>query len=760
MVIHSVLDVETYLECSDFNIAHYRPYIDQAAKKELKVYDLKLQRATLGFDANLTISKKDEQIEVDVSDANLNLNRVALNKKSTKKRLVDFTDFSVNGLSLNTKSKSIDIKKTTLKNLNIKTTMHKDGSINVDNIVVPKEAKKSKQVKSKKEQDYRVRLKYFALQSAKVNFNDKTLNPSLLTKVDRININAYNIDSKSYSWLNYDLSLRLNSKGYVKSKGRLRHPHLNQKGSFDLNKISLKEFSPYIEKNAYIRLEDGYINLKTVTQYAKSKNEADIKVSGSLDINEFFLLDERDDSTLLSFNNLALKSFSYEMFPNRAYIDEVNLESFYLNALVDENKTMNLASLSKLQSDDNTTVSEDTNETAFPFKIMKLGVSSGSAIFADLSLPLKFKTNIHDLNGVVYSISSEKGEISYVDIVGEIDKYGSTKLVGSIDSSNPSSYTDLALNFRNLELNSLTGYSASFAGYEIDSGKLFLDLDYKIADSELLGKNSIMIKKIELGEEIEDENSSSLPLGFAIALLEDSDNIIDIDMPIEGNIDEPDFKYGALVWKTFGNLILGAVTSPFKFLGATMGIDGDKLSFVEFEKGLSVILPPEREKLDNITKLMLKRPKVVLKIIPQYDIKQDKLALQRQKLVNIVVEKSGIKNKKEQETAMNINLLEDIYEELIPSKDPQDIEESLEKVYKGAALKREYLNALIKETINMQVVTQEELEALAIKRVELLKEYLVDMKGIDTQRILIQPIQSIDEEEDKWVRTKMEIDIN
>ena len=157
---------------------------------------------------------------------------------------------------------------------------------------------------------------------------------------------------------------------------------------------------------------------------------------------------------------------------------------------------------------------------------------------------------------------------------------------------------------------------------------------------------------------------------------------------------------------------------------------------------------------------MLKRPKVVLKMVPQYDIKRDKLALQRQKLVKIVVEKSGIKNKKEQETAMNIDLLEDIYEEIIPSKDPQDIQVSLEKVYKGAALKREYLNALIKETMAMQAVTPEELEALATNRVELLKEYLVDIKGIDTQRILTQPIQSIDEEEDKWVITKMEIDIN
>ena len=131
-----------------------------------------------------------------------------------------------------------------------------------------------------------------------------------------------------------------------------------------------------------------------------------------------------------------------------------------------------------------------------------------------------------------------------------------------------------------------------------------------------------MIKKIKLGKELEGDNVNHL--------LEDNDGIID----------EPNFKYGALVWKTLGNLIAKAVTSPFKFLGSMMGMNGEDLEFVAFEFGKSDITPPQREKLDKIAKLMRKRPKISLKVNAVYDEVDDLKALKLQKLVAMVMVKT------------------------------------------------------------------------------------------------------------------------
>jgi len=780
-VVHKVLNVKSQTSCSDLDVVHYKPYIDEIVSSELKVYDLKLRSLVAGFDANVTLQDINSSLVVDVGGANLNLSKFAINKKTTNRRLATFSNFDVSGIKLNTQTKEVSVVDTTMKYLNIRTSRLKDGTIDVQNIVVPKKskpyAKKTKSKKSKKkEKDYRVKLKKVALKAAKVSFKDEVLSPSVTNKIDKIYLSAYNIDSKKYSWLKYYFSARVNDGGKIKASGNLRHTPLREKGSLEINKISLKELTPYIQEKAHVSVEDGYISLKTKTSYAKSKSKTkpDLSIDGSFKLDEFFANDSRNQSSLIAFSDINLKKFTLELSPDRLFVNEIDINSFYVNAIVDENKTMNFASLVKVQEDDNSTVEQvdetvavlDTNSTdnnttipePFPVKIMKVNVAYGSAHFSDASLPIHFKTNIHDLNGVIYAISSLPNETSYVDIVGEVDRYGSTKLKGSVNASNPKAYTDLDFNFRNLDLSAMSGYSSTFAGYKIKNGKLFLNLNYDILESELAGENSLIIKNMELGDELEVEGGSSLPLGFVIALLEDDEGVIDIDMPIRGNVDEPDFKYGALVWKTLSNLILKAVASPFKFLGSMMGMDGDKLEYAEFEGGSLNILPPEQEKLDNISKLMLKRPKISLSIGGGYNLDTDKESMQKIKLANLIVKLSGAKNEEEKVNAMTIDLLEDIYEDARDDDKLDKIEDALEEKYdKDDEFERAYLQALIKECSLIQEVSELEMQELAKQRSAVIKSYLVDNKGVEVSRVKEVDISVVPNEDNTLVKSKLEV---
>ncbi|MBU1657424.1 DUF748 domain-containing protein, partial [bacterium] len=761
---HQVLDAQTYSKCSGFDFVHYRPYIDAMAKKSFQTHDVKLESAQSSFDANVSVWDIDSQWIVNVNDANFNLTQFALSKKSTKEELVKFSSFDMSGVRLNTKSREVVIQKTSLENLDIQTSRLKEGTLNIENLIVPHPQSVSSHslAESKKEKEFKILLKHFALKSSRISFNDKLFSPSILTQIDTINVNAYEIDSQINSRFKYDARLRINNSGTVKSSGAIQHTPFEQNGVFELQKLSLKEFTPYVQENAYLKIDDGFLSLKTKTKYSKNVEDADLKVDGSLHLEGLFINDSRDESSLLSLSDLKLNAFTYEMFPNRLFINSIDLNSFYVNAIIDEKKNMNFASLMKKKAEENSTqvphAKENETKQEFPIKIMKLNVDMGSAHFADLSLPIQFKTHIHDLKGSVYSLSNIAGETSYVDVAGEIDRYGSTQLKGSINAGDPKSYTDLDFNFKNLELNSLSGYSANFAGYKIDKGKLYIDLGYKILDSELVGKNSIVIKNIELGEEMKDENITSLPLGLAVALLEDRDGIIDINMPVEGNIDEPDFKYGALLLKTLGNLIVKAVSAPFKALGSMLGMDAEGLEYIEFESGLVHILPPEKEKLDNISMMMIKRPKISLSIRGKYDEITDKEALQKEKLIALVIKKSGRKNKENHETAMTRELLENIYGDFgADGKVLNAMKIELKKRYKDKAFEREYLNSLIRECIKVQPLAKEELLSLAQKRAEELSSYLVGEKGVEISRIEILDADSADGKSDRFVKTKLDI---
>ena len=764
-IAHNALDVATSLECREFDIVHYRPYIDAIASDMLKVYDLKLASAWLDFDADIRLQQQENDLLVDVNNSNVKLYDFLLRKKSTQEKLVGFEHLSVFDMNLSTQNKEISLAKTELASLDVELKRLKEKRLNLENLVVFKEDRGvEKKTKSKDEKPYRVKLKHFALQEGQIGFRDETLRKQAYLELDRIKLNAYNIDSKEKSWLSYDLALRTNKSGELFTKGKLRHTPLKQNSQLQLSKISLKAFAPYIQEQTYIALNDGFISMKSDISYEASKSKPDLLVKGSFVLNNFFLSDTRDGSLLFSVIGLDLDAFTYEYAPDRFYVNEMGVDSFYLNAIIDEHKNFNLASLIKKQSTTEPS-KEPKKEKAeaqepFPATIAKITVANGSANFADLSLPIKFATNIHDLGGAIYSVSTTKEEASIVDITGEVDKYGVTSLKGSVDSADPKRYTDLKFIFKNLALSSMSGYSASFAGYKIDQGKLNLDLAYNIVNSQLMSSNGVVIDKIELGDTIEDENITKLPLGFVIALLEDKDGIIDIDLPIEGDVDKPDFKYGGLVVKTLTNLVIKAVSSPFRFLGSMMRIDGESLEYAEFEAGSEAILPPEKEKFDSIAKMLEKRPKIALNISANYDKNLDLQALRYQKLVELVVKKSGLINKEEYRSALNIDLLEDIYEELGGDAEKlETIEEELDAKYDAKAYKVEYLKALVNECSSLQTVTQQELEDLAKRRMENIGNYFRVEKQLAIERIKLGEISEVKMDEGSVVHSKLALDV-
>jgi len=757
--------------CRDIDIAHYRPYIDAAAQKSLKKYDLSLEHALVDISAKAELFQDaNESYNMVVADANLSLKQLLLRKKSTRENVLAFQGFNVKGVHLSTAQKEILVSDVSLNRLLANLVRNKENVLNINDIVIPKKSQKKEKMYSKKEQSYSVKVKHIALNDAKIAFLDKALEKAQKHTLDRININVNNFDIQKRSWLQYTASMRVNKKGKIKARGKLRHTPLKQNGSIDAKKISLTELTPYLQTKSYVSVDDGALSFSLKESYAKSKKYPDLRMHGELSLNSLFISDTHDvNASLFSLNELRVHPFTLELFPNRLYVDAVDIDSFYVAAKIDENKTINFAKLMKqssapLQQADNNTTLKETQKTeeknAFPVKIVKLNVKNGSAEFRDFSLPIKFKTNIHDLQGGVYAISSSPGDTTYVDISGEVDKYGSTKLKGSVDSFNPKEYTDLNFNFKNLDLHSMSGYSASFAGYEIASGKLYLDLGYEIMHSKLNATNNIMIKKIKLGKELEGDNINHLPLGFVIGLLEDNEGIIDIDMPIEGNVDEPDFKYGVLVWKTLGNLIAKAVTSPFKFLGSMMGLDGEELEFVAFEFGSSTITPPQREKLDKIVKLMRKRPKITLKVDAVYDEKDDLKALKLQKLVSMVMKISGEENIKNAKTALNVDILEDVYDELRDDDKADQLKEKLEKEHEDEKeFDRAYQNALIELCTEIQPVSKEELMALAKKRAENIQTYLVQEKSLEMRRVLQGEVKKLDNSEDGVVKLTLNIEV-
>ncbi|MCL4194732.1 MAG: DUF748 domain-containing protein [Thermoguttaceae bacterium] len=193
-------------------------------------------------------------------------------------------------------------------------------------------------------------------------------------------------------------------------------------------------------------------------------------------------------------------------------------------------------------------------------------------------------------------------------------------------------FVDLTITNANTQLTPLTGYLEKFGGYPLMKGRVSSSLHYHVEGNALQAENKIQVDQLTLGAHNNSPDATSLPLKLGVALLKDSNGRIELDVPVSGRLDDPQFSLGPIVLKILVNMVVKAAASPFKLLGALVGGGGDELSFVEFQPGSTNLVEGELAKLGKLTAALAKRPALSLEIEGAIDPKIDRDALAKLKL--------------------------------------------------------------------------------------------------------------------------------
>ncbi|MFA6144462.1 MAG: DUF748 domain-containing protein [Sulfurimonas sp.] len=674
--------------------------------------------ATMG---GITLSS--QQLSIDpkkLLNGQLNTGKVEVHTLRDSKKIASLESIAVEGLALNREAQNTHIQNVSINGATTSFKRLKDGTIDLQQLIAPSPNTKT-QAKKSEEKPWHYRVDNFGVNNGKIGFIDTLPSQNIAVNIDNLFLDVKGFSSNPKETMIIESRARINEKTTLKIASKLRRETLQSTGNFELTHFPLPLIDPYIEPSSYAALRRGDLGIKGIYSFTLAKTS----VAGKLSLNDWVVEDRRDKSVVLGWNRIGVTPFKYAYPDNRLKINHLSVEGLYTNILIDQNKTVNFSTLGKApKSDTNESNATTKGGNTFGLDIVKLAVSNSSATFSDLSLPLPFKTTIHDLSGEVLGISTTQNVSTIVKLRGGVDAYGLAKIDGSLNTKDPKGFTDMHVAFENLELKNYTPYSLQFMGYKIADGRLFLNLGYKITQGALNAQNNVVIKKIALGEEI--EGGAKWPMKLVVALLEDSEGVIDIDLPIEGNVTDPNFRYGKVVWQVIGNLFTKAVTSPFRLLGSLMGMNSedDALSKVSFEEGEVTVSPPMREKLDKLATVMAKRPKLFVTVHGGYATQEDTHALQVQKLITTIIAQHP-KQKLSPADAISVENLEFMAKKQMAASQLKDLRITTEKKYpQEAEFIQNYTASLIEKLSALQIVTKEELESLGDTRAKTVADCL------------------------------------
>jgi hypothetical protein len=526
------------------------------------------------------------------------------------------------------------------------------------------------------------------------------------------------------------LALQINERAGLEVDGALNLASGDGTIKFALSELPVPWFNPNLPAALKAEITDGAI---TIAGQLALADFGPTTVSADGEIRDFLGKISGEEASLTSWDTVRWEQLLVNLDKRRIDLAKLSINNYSGRVHIFEDGSINTQNVWEQEVGDRAEeVREEINqEGPWSYSLPLISFTDSDIDFMDESLPLHFRTVIGDIKGEIKGLSSDAGTSAEVRINGSVDGYAPVKLLGSIEPFQEPPNLDLDLTFDGMDMATLTPYSGTYAGYAIDRGILNLDLRYALQEGKLDGKNEVLIQQLKLGEKIDSDKALDVPLKLGLALLTDLNGVIDLKVPVEGDLEDPEFRLGSVIMTAFVNLIAKAATAPFALLGGLVGSEED-LQRINFPSGSAELDEAGRSNLAQLSSALNQRPALTLVIMGRLQPEADREKLQEQTLAQQLLD-GGLSP-----------------EQL--DKKGGAWEKAVKKLYKARVAEgtvsagEDKVSPLDAYTLLLKSVdvSDEQLSRLAEDRARAIKAFLVNEAQLPADRAVIEQVSAVD----------------
>lgn len=712
---------EGSLSLSNISLAPLSRFIEPWVKFELT-------EGRLNIAGRYRISWADA-LSYQIDQASLTLKELALAPRDTgflPDTSISLGELHIGGVTVDGTDETVSVESVSLE-VAVVNGWSEGLQVSVAEMFAPRDRAETEPKPEAAASDWSIAVSTTTIQNSEIHWRSEYTEPALLS-VTPIAAKVSELRWPLSGDTSADLSLAINNKASLTLAAQLTLGNGSGAVQYALTELPLAWFNPNIPAGITASIDTGLVG---VSGSMDLENFAPVKIGSDGAISNFSITVEEEENAVTSWDSVRWKKLGVDLNQKELILEELLINNYSGRLHIHTDGTVNAQRAFAAESgtsQEATAPENNLSEEPWSFSIPSISITDSKLDFMDESLPIAFRTVIGSLNGGISGLGSKASDEASVDLSGSVDGYAPVKLAGTARPFAKAPALNLGLTFDGVDLARLSPYSGTYAGHSIDRGILNLDLHYKLDDSKLVGDNQLVIEQLKLGDKIESDKAVDLPLNLAIALLTDANGVIDLAVPVSGNIDDPKFGLGSVIFSALVNIITKAITAPFSLLANLIGSEED-LQRVTFPSGTAVLDEAGKSKLMQLHGALTQRPALILVITGRLHPEADLAALQKKLLEAQSIE-------------------DGMTQEQWDSKGPQ-WEKVVSEKYKKLGIEETDTPVSIANQFKVAVasvaIESDQLTKLGEERAVAVKRFLVNDAQLPAERSVIEKFDAADE---------------
>lgn len=649
----------------DLSIPKYEPYYAPFLRGQIV-------DGRVGVDSDYELTLADGAPSVTTTNAGVTIANLKVDTTDPNESVLALDSLVVAGTRFNLKEQAVVVGSIRSSGGHLEVRQNEDGTINLLSLlpetpVESEDAAADREVRAENGADpplglppavpWEVAVEEIDFQNWSVAVEDRKPAQPARIELDQLRFNFQDITLRTNAPIAVAFGARDEEGGTVAVEGTVELFPPRADLTVEVKDLGLPAIQPYLEEHARLTLAQGRLQTRGRMRFETSRAESNgpmLAFSGDVAVTDFVTKDQSQGHELVQWQALKLNGIDFTARPNKLSLEEIRIEGFQASAIVAPDGQINLVSVlppgngtnAPAAPAENLPPPADTQEPEpepsvtdlFPVEVGALVLDQASFKFVDQSISPAFTFVVEEMGGSVRGLATRADAVAAVDLTGRVSEGAPFVVRGNMQPLAGALNLDLTVTFTNTDLTAFTPYMEKYAGHPMNKGTLNMALKYDIQDNQLSAENRFQVAQLTLGPRNDSADATDLPVKLAVALLKDRRGNIEVDVPLSGSLDDPQFDVVPVVTKTIIGLIAKAATSPFSLLSAALGggTDGEELSFVSFEPARAEIKQDQADKLDKLIGALYERPALNLEIAGQVDPVQDKTALAQSKLAEHV----------------------------------------------------------------------------------------------------------------------------